>query len=429
MTDVSPIAIVSSDGHATARMPDYRPYLHQAFHAEFDAFVGEYARLGSRTVDAKSLLQRTDDAIVQQWQEEMLESGRIEGYHDPDRRLKELDAEGIAAEVIFPDFNIPFVMFSPHLAATLGAPVPSPVQLTAAYSAYNRWVADFCTVAPERFGAMALVDFDDVDAAIAEVTWAKDAGFRGVVLPTFRDDAPLFDARFDPLWHALSDLELPVNCHVALTGVTAPAMGPPSSLPHPTAGFPIFSASLFFVVRQVLAHMIWGGVLERHPRLQVVFTETGSGWVVPELSQLDYTYEGSYLRQDIRDVIPLRPSEYFERQCHIGSSILSRAEVESRHTIGVHKMMVGIDYPHHEGAWNGGTLNYLRATLGAAGVPEGEARRMLGLTAIGVFGFDAGQVTAVAAEVGPSPAEILVPGDVDAFPRGDVRKPLVSISG
>ena len=37
-------------------------------------------------------------------------------------------------------------------------------------------------------------------------------------------------------------------------------------------------------------------------------------------------------------------------------------------------MMIGVDYPHHEGMWNGGTRNYLQATFGANRVPVDEAR-------------------------------------------------------
>ena len=174
----------------------------------------------------------------------------------------------------------------------------------------------------------------------------------------------------------------------------------------------------------VLVHLIWGGVLERHPRLKVVFTEQGSGWVPGRLTSMDYSYEGSYLRRDVREVVKRKPSEYFARQCWIGSSILSRAEVAARHQIGVDKMMIGVDYPHHEGTWNGGNLDYLQATLGAERVPESEARRMLGETIAEVFGFDTGKLAPIADRIGPAPERILTPPAEDKFPRGDVHKPL-----
>ncbi len=41
--------VISSDGHATARMPDYAAYLDPAFREEFTEFCAAYARAGSPT--------------------------------------------------------------------------------------------------------------------------------------------------------------------------------------------------------------------------------------------------------------------------------------------------------------------------------------------------------------------------------------------
>ena len=103
---------------------------------------------------------------------------------------------------------------------------------------------------------------------------------------------------------------------------------------------------------------------------------------------------------------------------------MARAEIAARHDIGLDKMMIGMDYPHHEGTIGLGTRNYLRATFGAERVPEHEARTMLGKTAARVFGFDMDKVRAAAREVGPLPDEVLTPPEEDLYPRGDVHKPL-----
>jgi hypothetical protein len=157
----------------------------------------------------------------------------------------------------------------------------------------------------------------------------------------------------------------------------------------------------------------------------MVFTEQTSGWVLGMLQDMDYAYTGSYLRRDVRDVIKSKPSDYYRRQCYMGASTFSRAEVAARHEIGLNQMMIGMDYPHHEGTIAHGTRAYLQATLGAEHVPEDEARLLLGRTAARVFGFDVALVEAVAERVGPMPFEVLVPPEVDLFPRGDVHKPLV----
>jgi hypothetical protein len=150
--------------------------------------------------------------------------------------------------------------------------------------------------------------------------------------------------------------------------------------------------------------------------------------VVSALRGMDYSWADSYLRRDVREIVKHPPSFYYRRQVHIGSSLFSLAEAEAREAIGVDKILIGADYPHHEGTWGAGpgTTDYLRATLGAAGVPVDDARLMLGDNAIGTFGFDRAALRTVADEVGADLGLILTPPTEDLFPRGDVHKPLAT---
>jgi hypothetical protein len=134
-------------------------------------------------------------------------------------------------------------------------------------------------------------------------------------------------------------------------------------------------------------------------------------------------YDGSYFRTDYHDLLPSKPSEYFQRQCFLGSSIFSRAEVAARGEIGIDKMMLGMDFPHHEGTLLETTKEYLRATLGATHVPLEEARCLLGYNAAKVYGFDLDLLGPVATRTGLRADVVLTPPDRDLFPRGDVHKP------
>jgi predicted TIM-barrel fold metal-dependent hydrolase len=421
---VGNLMMISSDGHTTARMDDYRGYLDDEFRDEFDAFLVEYRIKGSRNFDPPALRQRLDPDLVEAWTENMVDSGRLEGSSDPHARLRELDRERICAEVLFPDFGLPFELYSPGLAAAKGYPPPDRVHARAAKQAHNRWLADFCSVAPERFAGMATVDWTDVDDAVREIRWAKNAGLRGVVLPFFDPAEPLYHPRYDKVWATLEDLEMVANSHQALSGTSnVPAMT--SGVRHPASAIRLSAGWLLFIVHDLLPHLIWGGVLERFPNLTFVMTESGSSWIVATLEDMDYAYKGSYLRSDIREALPNSPSEYFERQCYLGSSIFSRAEIEGRHRIGLQKMMLGADYPHHEGTVNSGTIDYLRATLGATGVPEGEARIMLGETAAKVFRFDTDALAPISARLALDADDILRSPEKELFPLGDVQKPFV----
>jgi hypothetical protein len=86
--------------------------------------------------------------------------------------------------------------------------------------------------------------------------------------------------------------------------------------------------------------------------------------------------------------------------------------------------MLGMDFPHHEGTLVNSTKEYLRATLGAQAVPEDEARRLLGLNAIELFGFDEASLRQHADRISLRLPEVLTPPDTDLFARGDVHKPL-----
>src|SRR5207244_552946 len=70
---------------------------------------------------------------------------------------------------------------------------------------YNRWLADFISVAPERHVGTAHIPISDVSAAVREVEWARSAGLTAVNLPAPRRDFPSYlDPVWEPFWAACS---------------------------------------------------------------------------------------------------------------------------------------------------------------------------------------------------------------------------------
>jgi predicted TIM-barrel fold metal-dependent hydrolase len=401
-------------------------YIPAEFREEFDAFRKVLGAGSARNTEADSLRYRIDEALVQDWIKNVVDAGRLEGQHDPHKRVEQLDKEGIAAEVLFPDFGRPFELDPSHVAALKGTG-PTPPQVEIANKAHNRWLADFCKEVPNRFGGLAVCSFADIDDTVAELKSAREAGLIGVVLPAVDEDLPFFHPRYEPIWSALEDLDMSAHTHASISSITKNfATGILKAIPHPACLIPIYTPYSHFHCTQILTHLIWGGVLERHPRLKLVPTEQGSGWVVPALRAMDYSWEGSYLRRDVREIVKMKPSDYYRRQVYIGASLFSMAEMEARNVIGVDKICIGMDYPHHEGTWGTGpgTVKYLQATLGAAHVPAQDAVQMLGGNAVQAFGFNSEALQAVADRIAPTIGEILTPPTTDEFPRGDVHKPL-----
>jgi predicted TIM-barrel fold metal-dependent hydrolase len=163
--------------------------------------------------------------------------------------------------------------------------------------------------------------------------------------------------------------------------------------------------------------------MERHPDLQFVFTEQGTAWIPEELYRLDFfaqrmvTAVGSQEYEwgfPVVSQLSLRPSEYWKRQCHVGSSFMRPAEVPLRHAVGIDKVMWGSDYPHKEASF---PFSREAIRLSFADVPQDEVAMMLGGNAAQLYGFDVDALRPLADQVGPSVAEMATPISAAEIPQ------------
>ncbi len=193
----------------------------------------------------------------------------------------------------------------------------------------------------------------------------------------------------------------------------------------------IFLLEVTWWAHRTLWHLIYGGVTERHPDLQFVFTEQGTAWVPEELTRLDYYFgrlsgaDGAGGSQEAifgqsLGALTTRPSEVWARQCHVGSSFIRAHEVAARERVGVDRIMWGSDFPHLEGCWPY-SKEHLR--LAFAGVPEPEVRAMVGGNAARLYHFDLDALAPLAARFGPSPSEVAAPISPAEIPDDALRCP------
>ena len=118
-------------------------------------------------------------------------------------RMKDLESDGVVAEVIFPNTVPPFYSKAFHIS-----PPPSDEQYPrwrAGTRAHNRWLSEFCAEEPKRRRGIGLIHLNDVDDAIEDVKWIAENGLGGgllLPLPSTPDTqlAPLYAAEYDPLW-------------------------------------------------------------------------------------------------------------------------------------------------------------------------------------------------------------------------------------
>lgn len=394
--------IISADCHAGLPSERYRPYLDEKYLPAFDDFLGER----SAAIQEMERLGLHNKKYAEQWFEEHGEG--LEGGWNVEQRDKELDADGVAGEVLFPDSDAVLGGTSAPFGAGLGlSGAIDPELAMAGARAHNRWLAELCSVSPERRAGIALVPIHgDVDASVAEIRRAKESGLAGIMIPAmWVDHAPYHDTRYDPIWATCEELEMPVHTHSG-------------SAPKEEYGEHngMYVTEVWFWAARPLWFLMWSGVFERFGGLRFVVTESGAWWVGNLLWFWDNyfarTSGGAQKMAGVGKGMTMLPSEYFDRNCAIGASTTKRRELALRYEIGVENIMWGNDFPHPEGTWPD-TRNWLRTNFGD--VPIDESRQMLGLNAAATYGFDPVTLQPLANRIGPTPVDL---GQDDAGANG-----------
>ncbi len=382
--------IISADCHAGGNHAQYREYLDPAYRDTFDAWRGKYKN---------PFRDLQDDGRSRNW--------------DNDRRNADLDAEGVAAEVVFPNTVPPFF---PTGVVIAPAPDPQDFELRlAGIRAHNRWLADFVAAYPDRRFGQAQIFLNDVEEAVKDIRWCKAHGINGVLLPGASPDTPWIDAlsspKYDPIWAACDELDMPVTHHSGGSGIPKVADTPIKNL--------IFVMETGFYANRAFWHMIWGGVFDRFPKLKLILTEQGSDWVLPLLRRMDGLFQqvqnGRVGELGVpRDAIStMSPSEIFARNIWIGASFPTPSDASLFHEMGIDRVMWGSDYPHHES-----TSPFSKESLRRSftGWNEADLRKVLAENAAKVYGFDMTKLDARARNIGPSVDEIARP--LDTIPEG-----------
>jgi uncharacterized protein len=262
--------------------------------------------------------------------------------NDPAVRLARMDAAGALAHVIYPTLGLtgfPGMIRDPELAGGF-------------CRAYNRYMSEYCAVAPDRLKGAMIVPYNHPDVAADEARWAFERGLTvAVTNPTPPDDRAWSDMFYDRIWETLDDLEIPLAFHEITTGCP----------PH-TLGVQRYAKTyhMVYLVTHVVetalgvTDLILSGTLERFPGLRVMLAEAHTAWVPGWLALLDYTHytvgQGSGFARTIRarsHEFPLSttPSEYFRRQCFV-SAFPDDAMLVDALAVAPGSIMFSTDWPH-----------------------------------------------------------------------------------
>ncbi len=259
------------------------------------------------------------------------------GGSDPVERLKDMDIDGVEAEILYIG------------AGGASFMALSPEERVEANRAVNSASIEWASVDPKRLMPVYLLPINDIKASVREVERVVAEHGKAVQVPLIprEQGAPAYwDAYYDPLWEILSDTGVPISQHVGNTSYLANHVLPED--PTPFKG--IYQSLPPISMAESFANWTVSGVLERWPDLKVVLVESGIGWIPYFLERLDTMVDNHGWNTFEEKKISEKPSFYWHRnmaatfeQDLVGIRLLD--------LLGVENLMWATDYPHPDSTW------------------------------------------------------------------------------
>jgi len=244
---------------------------------------------------------------------------------DIQTRLEDMDRMGIDIQAVSPAPNQTYYWAEPGLGSELARAV-------------NDRLAEIVATWPARFVALGTVPLQNADLAVAELTrCVKELGFRGVEINPSVNGMDLTDARLDLEKFFAKVEHLGVVIFMHPTGFTE--------------GRRLVDHYFNNVIGNPLdttiaaSHLIFDGVLQRHPRLKFVLPHAG-GYLAHYPARMDHAY---HARPDCRTVLKRAPSSYLAKMYFdtIAFDPVMLRQMIDRY--GADHVLLGTDYPYDMG--------------------------------------------------------------------------------
>jgi predicted TIM-barrel fold metal-dependent hydrolase len=399
----APLVIVSCDTHIGPRLnEELRAYCAAGLLDDFDAYAGDLAEKKAAAAAARQKVAFGGQKVGADWGVRT-DNLQTLGHYDMEARLRDFDADGVAAEVVFHDSqNGEPIPFQTDTLLMRGANIEQDFDLLkAGQHIYNQWLADVCSIEPERHIGLMHLPMWDIEAAIAELEWARGAGLKGINFPTPKPFlTPYNSPDWDPFFSAVEDLGVTLCNHggAGASGGTYPG------------AMSIAKYEISMMARICpMDQLVFGGVFERHPGVRLVLTESPGTWwnfVLQEMDSIYLTDTRSYGPSE-KERVPRLPSEYAAEQVFIGASFHARFEADDALAKGYDNRVIwGSDYPHFEGTYqygaegpNGEPMTWAALRFHYAGLEEDAVRRFLGGNALMAYDLDGDALAQVAARI------------------------------
>jgi predicted TIM-barrel fold metal-dependent hydrolase len=300
------------------------------------------------------------------------EAARPSGW-DPVERIKDQELDGIDAEVLYPSLGM--TLFS-----------MSDVDLQrACFDVYNRWLAEFCAQDARRLYGIGLISLENIDAAVKDVETIAALGMRGAMIwGAPPEDRPYSDPSYEPFWQAASEAGIPLSLHIiAGRGRISSSVGTVIGEGAPQhAG--IWYMKVIAEIQESLASLVFGGVLERFPKLRIVSAENDAGWIPHFCYRMDHVYDKHHEIWSYST--PLPPSEYVKRQVY--ATFQDDYTGPAAHaTFGADNFMWASDFPHSDSTF---PESHKWIERNFAGVPDDVRRKIVHDNAVSLYRMELG---------------------------------------
>lgn len=370
------LRIIDSDGHAMEPIDLWERYIDEAFRPWAPRRwpgSGQWGRLEieGEVVPKYDGPNPTEPGFIEYAREIVArrhgETAR-RGF-DAESRLRDMDTEGVDIAFLYPTQG----------SNVVGRDYRNPQLATAAVAAYNTWHAEYCSIAPARLMPVGLIAPQEPAAMASEARrCVQELGMKGLVMrPNPVAGRNWHDPVYWPFYAAVEELGVPLAFHETAGGRL------------PSAGGDRFDNHLMshapqhpFEQMLAMESMILGGILERCPRLKVVFLESGCAWLTYWLWRLDEHIE--YMGSLFAPQLTLTATEYFQRQCYISTEADEDTLKYVVDRVGDDRIVFATDYPHPDGKFPHAVEKFLETP----GVSEETKRKILWDNSVSLYNLE-----------------------------------------
>ncbi|WP_406333979.1 amidohydrolase family protein [Streptomyces sp. NBC_00203] len=299
-----PVSIPTIDVHAHLLLPEVE-----------EAVAGHPGLAEARTLDAR----RNGPAALTV--NGPMVGARVPKLTDAAVRLAAMDAAGVDIQVVSPSPSHYHYWAKPQLAEKV-------CRLA------NEGTAAHCAKAPDRLPGLGLVPLQHPGLAVDLLDHALDQGLRGVEISSHAPGHELSDPAYEPLWSRAEETGALLFVHPF--GCTLDERLDQWYLSN-TVGQPTENAV-------ALSHLIFSGVLDRHPGLKLIAAH-GGGYLPTHIGRSDHAWR---VRPDAQGC-SRKPSSYL-RQLYFDSLVHDPHVLrELLRAAGPEQVLLGSDFPFDMG--------------------------------------------------------------------------------